>query len=143
MQEKLHFYSFKFLHLYYIINNFYVLLVVSFINIFTRPHRVSRLTFLFYLFDLLCKVTGIFWTFACYVALSPYTTLLSTSCSSSQDFIPYFLHFHFTMDNLYFLNGSLTPMPIVNFHHLAKRHACRTKKKTENILKCSPSFNNL
>lgn len=111
--------------------NFYVLLVVSFINIFTRPHRVSRLTFLFYLFDLLHKVTGIFWTFACSVALSPYTALLSTSCSSSQDFIPYFLHFHFTMDSLYFLNGSLTPMPIVDFHHLVKRHACRTQNNIQ------------
>ena len=93
-----------------------------------RPHRISRLTFLFYSPNLLCKVTCIFWAFDCLVPLPSYIALVLGFCSSSQDFISHFLQFHLTMDTLCFLNGSSIHTPIVDFHHLVKRHACRTNK---------------
>ena len=96
---------------------------------FTRPHRVSRLTFLIYSLDLLHKVTYIFWTLACLVALSSYTALVSSSCTSSHDFDTHFLHFHLTMDSLCFSMWLAISTPTTDFHRLAKRHACRTKKR--------------
>ena len=95
----------------------------------TRPHRVSRLTFLIYSLDLLHKVTYIFWTLACLVALSSYTALVSSSCTSSHDFDTHFLHFHLTMDSLCFSMWLAISTPTTDFHRLAKRHACRTKNK--------------
>ena len=95
---------------------------------FTRPHRVSRLTFLIYSLDLLHKVTYIFWTLACLVALSSYTALVSSFCTSSHDFDTHFLHFHLTMDSLCFSMWLAISTPTTDFHRLAKRHACRTKK---------------
>lgn len=96
---------------------------------FTRPHRVSRLTFLIYSLDLLHKVTYIFWTLACLVALSSYTALVSGFCTSSHDFDTHFLHFHLTMDSLCFSMWLAISTPTTDFHRLAKRHACRTKKR--------------
>lgn len=95
---------------------------------FTRPHRVSRLTFLIYSLDLLHKVTYIFWTLACLVALSSYTALVSSFCTSSHDFDTHFLHFHLTMDSLCFSMWLAISTPTTDFHRLAKRHACRTRK---------------
>ena len=104
---------------------------------FTRPHRVSRLTFLIYSLDLLHKVTYIFWTLACLVALSSYTALVSSFCTSSHDFDTHFLHFHLTMDSLCFSMWLAISTPTTDFHRLAKRHACRTKNRIDhNILSC-------
>lgn len=99
---------------------------------FTRPHRVSRLTFLIYSFDLLYKVTHIFWALVCIVASPPYIALISNSCTSSHDFDTHFLHFHLTMDSLCFSNWLAIYTSNTDFHRLAKRHACRTIK---NVLK--------
>ena len=93
-----------------------------------RPPEVRHLTFLFYSLNLLHKVTHIFWTLACLVALSAYTALILSSCSSSQDFATHFLHFHLTMDSLCFTNGWLICTPITDFHRQVKHHARRTKK---------------
>ena len=101
---------------------------------FTRPHRVSRLTFLIYSLDLLHKVTYIFWTLACLVALSSYTALVSSFCTSSHDFDTHFLHFHLTMDSLCFSMWLAISTPTTDFHRLAKRHACRTKKLVQLLL---------
>ena len=98
---------------------------------FTRPHRVSRLTFLIYSLDLLHKVTYIFWTLACLVALSSYTALVSSFCTSSLDFDTHFLHFHLTMDSLCFSMWLAISTSTTDFHRLAKRHACRTFKKRD------------
>ena len=95
----------------------------------TRPHRVSCLTFLIYSLDLLHKVTYIFWTLACLVALSSYTALVSSFCTSSHDFDTHFLHFHLTMDSLCFSMWLAISTSTTDFHRLAKRHACRTHKK--------------
>ena len=105
------------------INLFRPLFLVS-----SRPPRVRLLTFLFYSLNLLHKVTHIFWTLACIVALSPHTALVLSFCTSSQDFIPHFLHFHLTMDSLCFLNGWLICTSIVDFHHLVRCHAWHTIK---------------
>ena len=94
----------------------------------TRPHRVRRLTFLFYSLDLLHKVTCIFWALACTVALPSYTAFVSSFCTSSQDFIPHFLQFHLTMDTLCFLIRLAILASVLDFHQLVKRHACRTAK---------------
>ena len=96
---------------------------------FTRPHRVSRLTFLIYSLDLLHKVTYIFWALTCCVALPSYTALVSSFCTSSHDFDTHFLHFHLTMDSLCFSMWLAISTSTTDFHRLAKRHACRTHKK--------------
>ena len=95
----------------------------------TRPHRVSRLTFLIYSLDLLHKVTYIFWALTCCVALPSYTALVSSFCTSSHDFDTHFLHFHLTMDSLCFSMWLAISTSTTDFHRLAKRHACRTMKK--------------
>ena len=94
-----------------------------------RPPEVRHLTFLFYSLNLLHKVTHIFWTLACWVALSAYAALILSSYSSSQDFATHFLHFHLTMDSLCFANGWLICTPITDFHRQAKCHARHTQKK--------------
>ena len=96
---------------------------------FTRPHRVSRLTFLIYSLDLLHKVTYIFWALSCKVALPSYTALVSSFCTSSLDFDTHFLHFHLTMDSLCFSMWLAISTSTTDFHRLAKRHACRTFTK--------------
>ena len=68
----------------------------------TSFHRVSLLTFILYSLNLLHKVTYIFWALTCFVALPSYTALVSSFCTSSQDFDTHFLHFHLTMDSLCF-----------------------------------------
>ena len=98
---------------------------------FTRPHRVSHLTFLIYSLDLLHKVTYIFWALTCNVALPSYTALVSSFCTSSHDFDTHFLHFHLTMDSLCFSMWLAIFTSTTDFHRLAKRHACRTLKKRE------------
>lgn len=95
---------------------------------FTRPHRVSRLIFLFYSLNLLHKITHIFWVLACYVVLPAYTALVLSFCSSSQDFDTHFLHFHLTMDSLCLSMWLAICTPTTDFHRLTKRRACRTKK---------------
>ena len=95
----------------------------------TSPHRVSRLTFLFYSPDLLHKVTYIFWALTCVVALPVYTALVSNFYTSSQDFDTHFLHFHLTMDSLCFSMWLAISTSTTDFHRLAKRHACRTTMK--------------
>ena len=106
------------------INLFRPLFLVS-----TRPHRISRLTFLFYSLNLLHKVTYIFWALACYVVLPSYTALVLSFCSSSQDFDTHFLYFHLTMDSLCFSMWLAIYTSTTDFHRLVKRHACRTYKK--------------
>ena len=95
----------------------------------TRPHRVSRLTFLIYSLDLLHKVTYIFWALTCCVALPSYTALVSSFCTSSHDFDTHFLHFHLTMDSLCFSMWLAISTSTTDFHRLAKRHTCRTITK--------------
>ena len=104
----------------------------SFPNYFmlTRPHRVSRLTFLIYSLDLLYKVTYIFWALTCDVVLPSCIALISSFCTSSHDFDTHFLHFHLTMDSLCFSNWLAIYTSNTDFHRSAKRHACRTSKKT-------------
>ena len=94
----------------------------------TRPHRVSRLTFLIYSLDLLHKVTHILWALACCVALPSYTALISNFYTSSHDFDTHFLHFHLTVDSLCFSNWLAICTSNTDFHRLVKRHACRTQK---------------
>ena len=94
----------------------------------TRPHRVSRLTFLIYSLDLLHKVTYIFWALTCLVVLPSYTAFVSSSCTSSHDFDTHFLHFHLTVDSLCFSIWLAISTSITDLHRLAKRHACRTTK---------------
>ena len=106
------------------INLFRPLFLVS-----TRPHRISRLTFLFYSLDLLHKVTYIFWALTCNVVLPSYTALVSSFCTSSQDFDTHFLHFHLSMDSLCFSMWLAIYTSTTDFHRLVKRHACRTLKK--------------
>ena len=96
-------------------------------SMLTRPHRVSRLTFLIYSLDLLYKVTYIFWALTCSVALPSCIALISSFCTSSHDFDTHFLHFHLTMDSLCFSNWLAIYTSNTDFHRLAKRHACRTK----------------
>ena len=93
---------------------------------FTRPHRVSHLTFLTYSLDLLHKVTYIFWALTWNVALPSYTALISSFCTSSHDFDTHFLHFHLAMDSLCFSMWLAISTSTTDFHRLAKRHACRT-----------------
>ena len=95
---------------------------------YTRPHKVSRLTFLFYSLDLLHRVTYIFWALTWYVVLPAYIALVSSFYTSSQDFDTHFLHFHLTMDSLCFSNWLAIYTSNTDFHRLAKRHACRTYK---------------
>ena len=97
--------------------------------VFTRSHRISRLTFLFYSLDLLHKVTYIFGALTCVVVLPSYTALVSSFCSSSQDFDTHFLHFHLTMDSLCFSMWLAIYTSTTDFHRLVKRHACRTQLK--------------
>ena len=97
-------------------------------SMLTRPHRVSRLTFLIYSLDLLYKVTYIFWALTCNVALPSCIALISSLCTSSHDFDTHFLHFHLTMDSLCFSNWLAIHTSNTDFHRLAKRHACRTLK---------------
>ena len=97
-------------------------------SMFTSPHRVSHLTFILYSLDLLHKVTYIFWALTCYVVLPTYTALISSFCTSSQNFDTHFLHFHLTMDSLCFSMWLAIYTSTADFHRLAKRHACRTKK---------------
>ena len=111
------------------INLFRPLFLVS-----TRPHRISRLTFLFYSLNLLHKVTYIFWALACYVVLPSYTALVLSFCSSSQDFDTHFLYFHLTMDSLCFSMWLAIYTSTTDFHRLVKRHACRTYKKTQTYI---------
>ena len=101
---------------------------------FTRPHRVSRLTFLIYSLDLLHKVTYIFWALSCKVALPSYTALVSSFCTSSLDFDTHFLHFHLTMDSLCFSMWLAISTSTTDFHRLAKWHFCRTQKKTKKLV---------
>ena len=96
---------------------------------FTRPHRVSRLTFLIYSLDLLHKVTYIFLALTCTVVLPSYTALVSSFCTSSHDFDTHFLHFHLTVDSLCFSIWLAISTSITDLHRLAKRHACRTIKR--------------
>ena len=98
-------------------------------SMLTRPHRVSRLTFLIYSLDLLYKVTYIFWALTCNVALPSCIALISSFCTSSHDFDTHFLHFHLAMDSLCFSNWLAIYTSNTDFHRLAKRHACRTFKK--------------
>ena len=93
----------------------------------TRPHRVSHLTFLFYSLDLLHKFTYIFEALTCSVVLPAYTALVSSFCTSSQDFDTHFLHFHLTMDSLCFSMWLAIYTSTTDLHRLVKRHACRTK----------------
>ena len=102
-------------------------------SMFTRPHRVSRLTFLIYSLDLLYKVTYILWALTCNVALPSCTALISNFCTSSHDFDIHFLHFHLTMDSLCFSNWLAIYTSNTDFHRLAKRHACRTFKKSSHV----------
>ena len=97
-------------------------------SMFTSPHRVSHLTFILYSPDLLYKVTYIFWALTCLVALPTHTALISSFCTSSQNFDTHFLHFHLTMDSLCFSMWLAISTSTTDFHRLAKRHACRTKK---------------
>ena len=97
-------------------------------SMLTRPHRVSRLTFLIYSLNLLYKVTYIFWALTCLVALPSCIALISSFCTSSHDFDTHFLHFHLTMDSLCFSNWLAIYTSNTDFHRLAKRHACRTLK---------------
>ena len=97
-------------------------------SMFTSPHRVSHLTFILYSPDLLYKVTYIFWALTCLVALPTHTALISSFCTSSQNFDTHFLHFHLTMDSLCFSMWLAIYTSTTDFHRLAKRHACRTKK---------------
>ena len=99
----------------------------------TSPHRVSRLTFIFYSLDLLHKVTYIFWALTCVVALPLYTALISNFYTSSQDFDTHFLHFHLTMDSLCFSMWLAIYTSTTDFHRLVKRHACRTTTKNRRI----------
>ena len=98
-------------------------------SMFTSPHRVSHLTFILYSPDLLYKVTYIFWALTCLVALPTHTALISSFCTSSQNFDTHFLHFHLTMDSLCFSMWLAIYTSTTDFHRLAKRHACRTKKR--------------
>jgi len=95
----------------------------------TSSHRVSRLTFLLYSLDLLHKVTHIFWALTRLVVLPSYTALVPSFCTSSQNFDTHFLHFHLTMDSLCFSDWLAICASNTDFHRLAKRHACRTKKR--------------
>lgn len=97
---------------------------------FTRPHRVSHLTFLIYSLDLLHKVTYIFGALTCIVVLPSYTALVSSFCTSSHDFDTHFLHFYLTIDSLCFSMWLAISTSTTDFHRLAKRHACRTTKKS-------------
>ena len=97
-------------------------------SMFTSPHRVSHLTFILYSPDLLYKVTYIFWALTCLVALPTHTALISSFCTSSQNFDTHFLHFHLTMDSLCFSMWLAIYTSTTDFHRLVKRHACRTKK---------------
>ena len=106
-------------------------------SMFTSPHRVSHLTFILYSPDLLYKVTYIFWALTCLVALPTHTALISSFCTSSQNFDTHFLHFHLTMDSLCFSMWLAIYTSTPDFHRLAKRHACRTKKK---LLASAKSF---
>ena len=98
-------------------------------SMFTSPHRVSLLTFILYSLDLLHKITHIFWALTCFVALPSYTALISSFCTSSQNFDTHFLHFHLTMDSLCFSMWLAICTSTTDFHQLVKRHACRTKEK--------------
>ena len=98
-------------------------------SMFTSPHRVSHLTFILYSPDLLYKVTYIFWALTCLVALPTHTALISSFCTSSQNFDTHFLHFHLTMDSLCFSMWLAISTSTTDFHRLAKRHACRTNKR--------------
>ena len=102
-------------------------------SMFTSPHRVSRLTFILYSLDLLHKVTYIFWALTCLVALPTHTALISSFYTSSQNFDTHFLHFHLTMDSLCFSMWLAIYTSTTDFHRLAKRHACRTKKRRRNF----------
>ena len=99
-------------------------------SMFTSPHRVSHLTFILYSLDLLYKVTYIFWALTCLVALPTHTALISSFCTSSQNFDTHFLHFHLTMDSLCFSMWLAIYTSTTDFHRLVKRHACRTRKKS-------------
>lgn len=117
------------------INLFRPLFLVS-----TRPHRISRLTFLFYSLNLLHKVTYIFWALACYVVLPSYTALVLSFCSSSQDFDTHFLYFHLTMDSLCFSMWLAIYTSTTDFHRLVKRgsvSSCciliHTKERTHSL----------
>lgn len=99
-------------------------------SMFTSPHRVSHLTFILYSLDLLYKVTYIFWALTCCVVLPSHTALVSSFYTSSQNFDTHFLHFHLTMDSLCFSMWLAIYTSTTDFHRLAKRHACRTHKKT-------------
>ena len=103
-------------------------------SMFTSPHRVSHLTFILYSPDLLYKVTYIFWALTCLVALPTHTALISSFCTSSQNFDTHFLHFHLTMDSLCFSMWLAIYTSTTDFHRLAKRHACRTKKIINNFI---------
>ena len=106
-------------------------------SMLTRPHRVSRLTFLIYSLNLLYKVTYIFWALTCRVVLPSCIALISSFCTSSHDFDTHFLHFHLTMDSLCFSNWLAIYTSNTDFHRLAKRHACRTfKKEAINFMFC-------
>ena len=97
--------------------------------VFTRPHRVSCLTFLICSLNLLHKVTYIFWALTCRVVLPSYTALILSFCSSSHDFDTHFLHFHLAMDSLCFSMWLAISTSTTDLHQLAKQHACRTRKK--------------
>ena len=103
----------------------------------TRPHRVSRLTFLIYSLNLLHKVTYIFRALTCLVVLPSYTALISSFYTSSHDFDTHFFHFHLAMDSLCFSMWLAISTSTSDFHRLAKRHACRTNKKRTTFVSSS------
>ena len=103
----------------------------------TRPHRVSHLTFLFYSLDLLHKFTYIFEALTCLVVVPAYTALVSSFCTSSQDFDTHFLHFHLTMDSLCFSMWLSIYTSTTDLQRLVKRHDCRTKKKHRTLLEAA------
>ena len=109
-------------------------------SMFTSPHRVSLLTFILYSLDLLHKITHIFWALTCFVALPSYTALISSFCTSSQNFDTHFLHFHLTMDSLCFSMWLAICTSTTDFHQLVKRHACRTKGGSTHVHMSAPSF---
>ena len=101
-------------------------------SMFTSPHRVSHLTFILYSLDLLYKVTYIFWALTCLLALPSHTALISSFCTTSQNFDSRFLLFHLTMDSLCFSMWLAIYTSTTDFHRLVKRPACRTIKKALN-----------
>ena len=103
-------------------------------SMFTRPHKVTRLIFLFYLHNLLNKITHIFCTLTSQVVLSSYQALLLCFYSSSKILLHTFSTSRFAMERLCFTILLAIYISITGFHRLTKRHALRTKKKRPSVL---------